>query len=257
MRHASRDLLLVTLNFLAFGKSDGTVQWASQYLAANADVTLVFKPLFKTQVAQPADTHKGFGISVHTKSGVITLDAALPNPTKRNFIMEVAATDTSVPATPKVFTEYIRIHVHQSVSELWLTPATLTVRPSGVPRPETTDVKFLVRAQFDDGASATSRNDRPHVVTDKKRERCHRQTRPDAGAAAGAIIPILDEVPAALGGATATANMKVGTVEHPAPVSASIVAGGGWPGTRTAECASVLFLGDGLRGPTNRGSAPM
>ncbi|MCC6397807.1 MAG: hypothetical protein IT282_12375 [Bacteroidetes bacterium] len=239
----------LTLNYLAFGKSDGTVEWASQYLAANGDVTLVFTPLFKTQGAQPADTHKGFGISVHTKSGVITLDAALPNPTKRNFIMEVTATDTSVPATPKVFTEYIRVHVHQSVTKLWLTPATLTVRPSGVPRPETTEMKFLVRAQFDDGVVGD--------ITDmsgltwspiKNVNDVTGQLAIDAGDAAGAIIPITVKLPAALGGATATANMKIGTQWSIAtPVSASIVAGGGWPGTLEPQSApNVLFLGDGF-----------
>lgn len=238
----------LTTNFLAFIKSDGTAQFAAVYLAANADVTLVFRPLFKTQGVQPANTHRGFGISVDTRTGVVTLDAALPAPTKRNFILEVTATDNSVPASPVTYTEYIRIHVHQSISQIWLTPSTLTVRPFTTTRPENTDYQFSVRAQFDDGVVGDitgmpgltwSPAANVTVVGGKLILK--------TADAVGNTIAITATLIAALGGHSATANMKVAaTWSNASPIDASIVVGGGWPGTLNPETSpNVLFLGDG------------
>lgn len=243
---ASPDL---SASFLAFTKSDGSTQWAADYVSANADVSLEFFPLFKTQGAQPANTHKGFGISVDKRTGVLTLDAALPSPTKRNFILEVTATDTSNPADPKTYREYIRIHVHQSVSQVWLTPGTLTVRPFSTTRPETTNFKFYVRAQFDDGVVGDI-SDLPNLAWSPAAN-----VNPStgklilkAGDSTGNSITITVTVPAAHGGTSATANMSVQDAWDPAnTIDASIVVGGGWPGTINPEkVPNVLLIGDGF-----------
>jgi IgA Peptidase M64 len=254
--HRDRDIHVIVgspsrnlADILFFRLPDRSWQLATTYLNNNNDVDLVFKPLFKTQGAQSPNTHSGHGISVNTQNGIVTLTNPLPSPRKANFIMEVEAKDH---ATGNVIdTAYLRIHVHQSVSQVWLTPGSLTVRPFSTTRPETTNFKFYVRAQFDDGVVGDI-SDMPDLAWSPAAN-VNTTTGKlilKAGDATGNSIQITVTLPAGIGGATANANMVVANTWDPAnTIDASIVVGGGWPGTINPEkVPNVLLIGDGFAG---------
>lgn len=240
----SQDL---TDKHLIFDKDDGTSDWADDYLTNNNDANLVFKPLFKIQGAQPANIHKGHGISVDTRTGVVTLDANLPSPRKNNFIMEVEVTES---ATGNVIdTDYIRIHVHQSITQIWLTPNILTVRPFSSIRPEDTNYRFSVRAQFDNSIVGDITN-MPNLVWSPavNVDPSDGNLILKAGDTSSDIINITVTLPAPIGGRTALGTMLLGDAWDAAnPIDISIVVGGGWPGTiNPAKVPNVLLLGDGF-----------
>lgn len=239
----------LTTAHLAFAKVnvDGTInnQFAKIYLndASNAnDVTLTFKPLFKGATA--GDNFSGHGITVNTKTGVVTVAAALPNPRKNNFIMEAEAVSGA-----RTFTEIIRIQIHQSISQVWLTPSTLSVRPFTASLPENTTYKFSVRAQFDDGVVGDI-TEMPGVTWSPNANVNIGSGRLilKAGDSTGNVIPITVNLAAALGGGSATANMQIEDawdISHPTNIS--IVVGGGWPGIISPDkVANVLFLSEGF-----------
>lgn len=232
---------------LFFQKTNGNLEWANNYLSSNTDVDLVFKPKFKPQGTQAANTHSGHGISVNTQNGVVTLDANLPSPRKYNFIMEVEAKDHS--SGDIIDTDYIRVHAHQSIDQVWLTPGTLTVRPFQATRPETTNYEFSVRAQFDDGTVGDISNMpnltwSPSANVNSSSGRLILKT----GDASGNTIPITVTLPTAIGGATASGSLLVGDAwDNSNSIDISIVVGGGWPGTISPEkVPNVLLIGDGF-----------
>ncbi len=234
---------------LAFTKvnPDGTTtnQFAKTYLndpSNTNDVTLTFKPLFKGVTA--GDNFSDHGLTVNTKTGVVTVAAALPSPRKNNFIMEAVAVSGA-----RTFTEIIRIQIHQSISQVWLTPSTLSVRPFTNSRPENTTYKFSVRAQFDDGIVGDitkmpgitwSPTANVNIVSGSLTMK--------AGDSTGNIIPITVNLAVALGGGSATANMQIEDawdITHPTTIS--VVVGGGWPGIISPEkVANVLFISEGF-----------
>ncbi len=232
-----------------FTKANGDKDWkyADDYLANHNDVVLVFQPMFKTQGAQPANTHKGHGISVDTLNGVITLDATLPSPRKNNFMMEVEANDSAT--GDHIDSTSIRIHVHQAITNVWLTPDTLTVRPFKTSRPEHTDYKFSLRAEFDDHTVGNITN-MPNLSWSPAAnvDGSDGELILKAGDDPGDTLTISVTLPAAIGGASTSATMLVGDAWDPAnPIDVSIVVGGGWPGTINPEkVPNVLLLGDGF-----------
>lgn len=239
----SPDLTDGFLFFIEVGAAFGTK--AKDYLAANADVRLKFKPLFKG--VEAAGIFSGHGIQVNTANGIVTLTNPLPNPRKNNFILEVEATlaaDNSL-----IDKAYVRVHVHQSISQVWLTPDTLDVRAFSTVLPDLPGYGFSVRAQFDNGVVGDITNF-PGIVWSPA---AHVQPnsgklKVSAGENPGNTFVITAQLPAAVGGASATATKRIGApwdVAH--PVDVSIVVGGGWPGTINPEVVpNVLFLGDGF-----------
>ncbi|MCP5102074.1 MAG: hypothetical protein GY950_01780, partial [bacterium] len=235
---------------------DNTVQSARAYLfdPVNAgDVDLKFTPLFKGTPS--GNVYSGHGIHVELTTGTVSVDAAVPAVKKNNFMMEVEAENTS---DGKIFTELIRIHIHTSVVETWLTPSKLRVRSFESIRPELTPYRFSVRAQFDDGTLAdlthlTERNDStgtrditwgpaPHVHPVGK-------LRINAGEAPGDEFDITATLPAYLGGVVATGRMAIiDSWADDTQRTAFIVPGGGTPGFLAPDrVPNFLFLGDGFR----------
>src|SRR5262245_31731364 len=135
---------------LQFTKSDGTKEDATTYLAANHDVSLDFRPAFRHDIdftTTPAIC-SGFGIHINNDTGQIDVDAPpTADPVIHDFLLHAIATDSS---DGKQYRTSVRVHLHNRVTGAWLTPPVLTLRPSGAPLPETTSVRFSVRAQFDD-----------------------------------------------------------------------------------------------------------
>ncbi len=233
---------------LVLEQDDGTKEFAADYLAANADTVVTFTPRFKG--VRAGNTITGHGITFDTTTGVATLTDPLPSPRKSNFIVEVVATDAA--SGDEIDRDEIRLHVHQSISKLWLTPGRLTVRPYDTIRPTLSPYRFNVRAQFDDGTVGNLADFPGLSWTPVGRVQASGRLRINAGDTAGDELAITVNLPAGVNAdaaaRTATATMVVADDWAPAnPIDVSIVVGGGWPGTINPEVVpNVLFLGDGF-----------
>jgi hypothetical protein len=144
------NLRLALRDAIEFQETDGSWVDASNYLLVSHDVVLSFRPSFKfvMDVTPTESVCVGFGIRINNETGRIETPAA--DPAINNFLVYVQAEDSSDPANHKFFHTHIRVHMHNRVTSAWLTPPVLTLRPSGAPLPEQTQVRFSVRAQFDD-----------------------------------------------------------------------------------------------------------
>jgi hypothetical protein len=231
-------------HFLKFLLSDTDDEFVVPYAQAHLDeVELEFKPLFTGELT--GDVIEGHGIQVDTKTGRISVRPNAPPLKKNNFIVEVTATlEDDV-----TFTRKIRVHVHQSVARMWLTPDALTVRPSLDP-PEITHYRFSARAEFDDGTVGDVTLN--HGIQWAPDTHVNPQGR--------LIVTAADQTDAEIE-ITATWDWINGTVTTPpvrmriaerwaseaSPPTVSIVPGGGWPGEiRPEEVPNVLFLSDGF-----------
>lgn len=230
---------------VAVTKTDGNKVFARAYLndpANGDDVSLVFKPRIKG-VAN-GDFFEGGGVKVNTKTGVVQVLAPLPSPHLRNFILVAEVTNK---ADLKTYSLSIRIHVHRSVTSFWLTPETLTIRPNGTARPDKTQYVFTARAQFDDDSLGDVTEDHGITWTPatlfESGGRIVLRVGDNSG---GPPITVTAQLPAALGGASATAELNVAQ-PWGAPTQATLVVGGGWPGTiDPATVPNILFVGDGF-----------
>jgi hypothetical protein len=91
----------------------------------------------------------GNGITVHTKTGEVTVDSPLPaGPFPRSFVVTASVSQSG--GTP--VTTQIRVHVHDAMTALWLTPARLTVRQGAH------GVRMSVLASFQDGTTGDITN---------------------------------------------------------------------------------------------------
>jgi hypothetical protein len=81
------------------------------------------------------------GVKVDTATGVVIATASPAQPKLRNFLI-TARQDVGGGNTNETI---IRIHVHDSIQKIWLTPSTLTVRRGS------DEQRFTVLALFDDG----------------------------------------------------------------------------------------------------------
>jgi hypothetical protein len=124
------------------------------------DVEVEFRPVFDSKAGVNAKGEAEFvayGIHVTKAEGAVTVELNPPPPTPPakmpgNFIVEAVVTKNTGGQDPAKFdTEIIRIHVHQHVDQIWLTPSKLSVRRPAAGKPTKTTYAFSVRAQFDDG----------------------------------------------------------------------------------------------------------
>jgi len=109
----------------------------------NAAVIYTFTPFFKKTSGAGAQ-HTGSNITVDTSTGAITTLAAAPVPEKRNFLLKAEAR-----LGGETRETLIRIHIHQSIAEAWLSPSLLTVQKITGNR-----CKFSVRVRFNDNVVA-------------------------------------------------------------------------------------------------------
>jgi hypothetical protein len=98
---------------------------------------LAFEPHFK---GAPRAT--ALGLSVVTGTGVVTATAhpSTSQPKLRNFLMTARQDDQQ----GNIFETVIRIHVHDSIKKIWLTPSSLTIHEFA------DECRFTVLALFDD-----------------------------------------------------------------------------------------------------------
>jgi hypothetical protein len=250
----TRDLISESLRF-----DDGTPPrdgmprgvFAEKYLVDVADVTLTFTPLFKHSPQGDDFVGDQNGITVSKTTGVVTVKPAIGINVKHNFIIEVEAKNDG---DARVFHEKIRVHVHGSIDQVWLTPDRLTLRPIDDFGPLIhTIYRFSVRAQFDDGTIGDLTDG--HGVTwaapgghiDPATGKLTLQpTDTD-----GLTFPVTATLPTLLGGASTPAAPMVriasGFVRQATPPDLTMVAGGAMPGpTAVEEGLNVLLVSDGF-----------
>ena len=224
---------------------------------------IVFKPLFKGTPNGDLFENADIGISVNTKTGEVFADPLGADPfsiVKNNFLIEI---DGVGPAHATDNTEVIRVHVHLAVADVWLTPRTLTVRPSDPASPAgVTRCRFAVHALFDTGI--TGDLTLGHGVTWKTAAPAavHRNVKPsgllviDAADVPPKDIEITAKLPASLGGATtppAKLQIRPAWASEAARPKATIVTGSAhagelWEGVvRPESVPNVLLVSDGFR----------
>ncbi len=227
---------------LKFSVHVGDDPFVMDYQNHHADVVLEFKPLFKGTTNGPL--FEGHSLHVNTITGEVWADELAPPLPKNNFILEVTAIEGG-----ETYRRFVRIHVHKKAVRMWLTPSTLTVRPSLDP-PEKTGYRFTARAEFDDGTvgDVTLNHGLDWTPTDHV-DSTRRLIIADTDAP-GSEIEIRARFDFFFGSVLATGTMKVaeGWSSVANPPEVSIIPGGGWPGEiRPEEVPNVLFLGDGFR----------
>ncbi len=239
---------------LVFVDSTDATSFARTYLNANGDVALTFTPQFKRQATQVGNTYMyvNGGISVDMTTGVVTTVNPVPALLKRNFLIVASAVSGA-----NTYTKEIRVHIHNSVSKVWLTPSVLTVRPITAATPETTNYRFSVRAQFNDGTVGDI-TENHNVVWNDAGGATNNNVTGDGrliiapGNTTGQEIDIKVTLPAAMGAVapnnTATAKMKIGA-RWVSPAVTTVVS---YPSVRGGydavdKVANVLFLCDGFK----------
>jgi len=81
------------------------------------------------------------GVTVNTTTGVVT---ASPPPDPHNKLRNFLMTARQDVGQGQIFENIIRIHLHESIHKIWLTPSSLTVHAGD------SDCRFTVLALFDD-----------------------------------------------------------------------------------------------------------
>jgi len=219
-----------------------------------AQFPLEFVPHFK-------GAPSAHGVKVNTSTGVVEVQSSYKtmSPKLRNFLMTARQKD---PATNAGVTEtLIRIHVHDSIGKIWLTPPTLTIHMGGAP-----ECKFTVLAQFDDDSigDVTDWTQISWSSANQNNVKVDPATRVLEAQSAGVDAAI-----------TATVNLP----SPPPPASALAIAIGTWTGlggqahldlvgapppanpsnlsTFLKDKANILFIAEGFPGaPQNPGDPP-
>ncbi|HKF00132.1 MAG TPA: hypothetical protein VKG45_14525 [Actinomycetes bacterium] len=218
-----------------------------------AGVALTFTPRF---AGAPAN----HGVRVDTATGEVEVLAgwSTATPRLRSFIVDVAVAD---PAVAAPFTTRVRVHVHQGIRSLWLTPPSLTVCQGA------RGMRFAVLAKFEDDAVGDVTNWSPwqavaagtttfvHAAGSPDRELLWTSDNPGA-VRVDADTGVVDaRVP--LGGARITVDRRslphIGasapvtcTSSWSTPVTVEHVAGPGFAAMGNDDVRNVLFLPDGF-----------
>jgi hypothetical protein len=232
--------------------TDDKVFFADDYLVEVADVTLTFTPVFKRTLQGGEFVGDANGIRVSRATGFVSVSDVIPFNVKHNFLIEVEAKNDG---NQKVFREAIRVHVHGSVTQVWLSPAQLTVRPiSGPGEAFSSQYRFSVRAQFDDGLvgdltdghGVTWNEPAGHVDAASGRISILATDHP------GDTFPVAATLPLGLGGASTPAGPRVRIESslrtQATPPQITLVAGAGVPGIAAVEDSlNILLVADGFR----------
>ena len=231
---------------LFFVRQDNAVVSAFKYIfdpPAPGDVEVHFIAQIKGH--PNGDTFVGPGVEISTLTGSVKVLDPLPPIRLHNFIL--IAQISRLPDHNVLFTLPLRFHIHDSVSQLWLTPDPLTIRPAATTRPDSTGYRFSVRAQFDDGIVGDLTDN--HGVA----WACTNPANIDAdgfltllpGDGFGTQLSVSATLPAAMGSMTLT---RQAIIDRPwdDPTRATIIGAGGWPGKAEPNTVpNFLFLCDG------------
>ncbi len=226
---------------------------ASDYLLVTPNDRIVFRPQFRNQGPPAGDyLNTDIGVRVDSKTGAVTATAPQSH-VKNNFVIEIQAENHDGTLSN---VESIRVHVHNSVVEAWLTPDHLTVRPRGSDRPELTEFRFTVRARFDTSvvADLTLIDGLQWSPASNVLPSGHLKL--DTADFPDKDIPITATLPADLGGAVTpavTLRVRASWDTEPKLPKAVIVVGSAWPRpVQPNPVPNVLILGDGFRAGDKR-----
>ena len=154
--------LIDDLRFLVHDPATG--KRSLMNLAALRAVHPTAAPVFRARFNGTPDAQNnmtGHGVHVDAATGVVTILIGWPtSPALRTFLIE--ATVANVSGAPAPLS--MRIHLHQAIQDLWLTPDDLIIRPAGDPaRPA--QQRFTVMARFDDDTVGDVTEDVPSWTT--------------------------------------------------------------------------------------------
>ncbi len=235
--------------FLELTLADGTTKSLRDY--TRNDVAVLFRPTFKHQ-DETATEFRGFGIRVNKKTGKVTVaGGAAPSPAPANFIIEAVVTkNDGGPAPDTIPVVYLRVHVHPGIERIWFTPEELSVRARPGSEVSDVDTAFSVRAEFTDGIVADVEDFADFTSSPFSTLRGN-WIRIPSSAAVGGVLDVEIKAPAAWGGKSAKAKVKVlPTWEtEPNPPTAVLVDGNPdvWGGTiRPESVPNVLIVGCGF-----------
>ena len=225
----------------------------AEYVAAHdpPDAVVEFRPTFLYPANQPVFAN--FGIEITRGTGILrALAVPVGEPKPHNFIIEADVTFNA--GSPKPRPAYLRIHVHDRVERIWMTPSRLSVRRPTATGECLTRCKFAVRAEFDDGVVADI-TDTPHYIVDAgdvEFFQPNRQIRIPPAAGAGTVRTVSIATTPKWNSRPAHADIAVlePWTSEPNVPKAELVDGhpGVWDGTLKPEkVANVLLVGTGFR----------
>jgi hypothetical protein len=125
------------IHVLRGGPSSKSLVGALKLPAGSVPASLSFSP----QVQGPSSN---FGVGVNQSTGEVTATPPPANSSRieiNNFLMTVSIQDN----TSKKYETEIRVHVHDAITDIWLTPPTLTIHK------DADECRFTVLAAFNDG----------------------------------------------------------------------------------------------------------
>ena len=261
----AQPILLHKLLQVTWGEGDAAESGSlEKYIIAHGpvpDIVVEFRPNFQYPPNQP--TFENFKVRITRGSGELhVLAGPVPEPKPHNFIIEATLVFNGAAPLPKGRIARLRVHVHESVERIWMTPSRISVpRPAAPPPPQPwtgrTLYRFTVRAQFNDGSAADITNT-PHYAVDPADADCVSSTseppwiRIPENMTAGHVRTISFRTTPAWNSRPAHADIAV---IEPWPTAtnvpkAELVDGhpGVWDGTLKPEkVPNILFLGIGFR----------
>jgi hypothetical protein len=205
-----------------------TYSWANDPPADIDPDSFAFTPNF----ISAADPPLNGGVTVHTKTGEVTVAAA---PTLRSFVLE-ATVRTKPPNARTLGPIPIRVLVHTAILDIWLTPSTLTIRQGS------DGLRLTVLARFDDQTigDITRRPGITWASTDA--------TKIDFDPASGALTaktnPANETITATHAGHVATAKVQARKPWSTAAVVTLVPGSAGID--KAATVPNVLFLSEGF-----------
>ena len=125
------------IHVLRGGPSSKSLVGALKLPAGSVPASLSFSP----QVQGPSSN---FGVGVNQSTGEVTATPPPANSSRieiNNFLITVSIQDN----TSKKYETEIRVHVHDAITDIWLTPPTLTIHK------DADECRFTVLAAFNDG----------------------------------------------------------------------------------------------------------
>ena len=139
--HVLRNTTSLPLRSILMLKDDGNLVRADS-ATLPADVTaIIFRGEFAPVGNQPQNTQEGHGVRLDIRTGAVTATSNPPTPRLRSFIVNATILRTAGGALGPF---PIRFHIHESVTEIWLTPSTLTLPGDAAGH------RLSVLARFDD-----------------------------------------------------------------------------------------------------------
>jgi hypothetical protein len=147
------DFALMFTEILPAGPVEISAPAYFQKHRTNVDVVVECLPTFRHIDDHVSANLENFGIHVNRATGTVLVDPGpIAKPFPSNFLIQVNARHLNVtPAPAAVPPIFLRVHVHDGVDRIWLTPERLTVRRNTPGSAEATSYRFTVRARFTDG----------------------------------------------------------------------------------------------------------